>query len=324
MFNDRQRPRRNRSSHLIRDLAAEVTVDRHKLIMPHFVLEGKELRDPIVSMPGIDRVSLDNLLKDIEADHKLGIDKILIFGIPDKKDEQGSGAYERNGIIQKSLREIKKHMPGLLVITDICLCEYTSHGHCGIVEGGNVLNAPTLDLLARTALSHAESGADMVAPSDMMDGRVAAIRSALDEGGFDDMPIMSYSAKYASAFYGPFREAACSAPQFGDRKSYQMDFRNAIEAEREVLLDIQEGADIIMVKPALSYLDVIYRVRQIANLPLCAYNVSGEYSMVKTMGKLGYGDEERLTKEIITSIFRAGADMIISYHTRDIYRNDWF
>lgn len=319
-----QRPRRNRASHLIRDLVAETIVDRRKLIMPHFVLEGKSLREPIASMPGISRVSVENLLKDIEADHKTGIDKILLFGIPEKKDEEGSGAYDRNGIVQKALREIKKHFPGILVITDVCLCEYTSHGHCGMVDGGNILNDPTLEILSRVALSHAESGSDMVAPSDMMDGRIGAIRAALDGGGFDDLPILAYSAKYSSAFYGPFREAAGSAPQFGDRSSYQMDCRNSLEAEKEVLLDIAEGADIVMVKPALSYLDVIYRTRALVNVPVCAYNVSGEYSMVKAIAKLGYGDEARLTKEIITSIFRAGADMIISYHTRDIFRNNWF
>ncbi|MBN2160302.1 MAG: porphobilinogen synthase [Spirochaetes bacterium] len=319
-----QRPRRNRASHLIRELVAETVVDRRKLIMPHFVVEGTHQREQINSMPGISRVSVDNLLKDMESDHRSGIDKILLFGIPEKKDEMGSGAYDRNGVVQKALREIKKNLPGILVITDVCLCEYTSHGHCGMVEGGNILNDPTLELLARTALSHAESGSDMVAPSDMMDGRVRAIRQALDAGGFDDLPILSYSAKYASAFYGPFREAAGSAPQFGDRSSYQMDSRNTIEAEREILLDIQEGADIVMVKPALSYLDIIYRIRRIVNVPLCAYNVSGEYSMVKAMARLGYCDEERMTKEIITSIFRAGADMIISYHTRDIFRNGWF
>jgi porphobilinogen synthase len=324
MITNYQRPRRNRASHLIRDLVAETVVDRRKLIMPHFILEGNHLREPIVSMPGISRVSCDNLLKDIEADYKMGIDKILLFGIPDKKDEQASGAYDRNGVVQRTLREIKKHLPGILVITDVCLCEYMSHGHCGVVDNGEILNDPSLELLARTALSHAESGADMVAPSDMMDGRVRAIRMKLDAGGFDDLPILAYSAKYASAFYGPFREAAGSAPQFGDRSSYQMDCRNSIEAEKEVLLDIEEGADIVMVKPALSYLDVISRVRQIVRVPLCAYNVSGEYAMVKAMGKLGYGDEERLTKEVITSIFRAGADMLISYHTRDIFRNNWF
>lgn len=319
-----QRPRRNRSSHQVRDMVAETLVDRRKLIMPHFILEGERLREQIMSMPGISRVSADNLLRDLESDYKLGIDKILLFGIPETKDEEASGAYDRNGVVQRALREIKKHLPGILVITDVCLCEYMSHGHCGVVDNGEILNDPSLELLARTALSHAESGADMVAPSDMMDGRVRAIRDRLDAGGFDDLPILSYSAKYASAFYGPFREAAGSAPQFGDRSTYQMDCRNAIEAEKEVLLDIDEGADIVMVKPALSYLDIIYRIRNLVDVPLCAYNVSGEYAMVKTMAKLGYGDEERLVKEIMNSIFRAGADMVISYHTRDIYRNNWF
>ncbi|MBN1497045.1 MAG: porphobilinogen synthase [Spirochaetes bacterium] len=319
-----QRPRRNRSSHQVRDMVAETVVDRKKLIMPHFILEGERLREQIMSMPGISRVSSDNLLRDLESDYKLGIDKILLFGIPDTKDEEASGAYDRNGVVQLALREIKKHLPGILVITDVCLCEYMSHGHCGVVDNGEILNDPSLELLARTALSHAESGADMVAPSDMMDGRVRAIRDRLDAGGFDDLPILSYSAKYASAFYGPFREAAGSAPQFGDRSTYQMDCRNAIEAGKEVLLDIEEGADIVMVKPALSYLDVIYRIRNLVDVPLCAYNVSGEYAMVKAMAKLGYGDEERLVKEIMNSIFRAGADMVISYHTRDIYRNSWF
>ncbi len=323
MDHNPHRPRRNRASHQIRELVAETTPDRRKLIMPHFIQEGDDINEPIASMPGIYRMSVTNALREIESDYKLGIDKILLFGIPEKKDESGSPAYDRNGIVQKALREIKKHLPGVMVITDVCLCEYSSHGHCGLVDGGKILNDPTLELLARTALSHAESGSDMVAPSDMMDGRVAAIRSALDEGGFDDLPIMSYSAKYSSAFYGPFREAAGSAPQFGDRNSYQMDCRNAREAEREALTDIAEGADIIMVKPALSYLDIIFRIRMLVNTPLCAYNVSGEYAMVKAMALAGYGDEERLTREIITSISRAGADMIISYHTRDIFMNGW-
>ncbi len=317
------RPRRNRSSRLMRELAAETQVDKRTLIMPHFVQEGKNIREPILSMPGISRVSIENLLKDLEADYKLGIDKILLFGIPETKDETGTGAYTPDGIVQKTLREIKKELPGLLLITDVCLCEYTSHGHCGIVEDGAVMNDPTLDLIAKTALSHAAAGADMVAPSDMMDSRVRAIRRVLDDNGFSGLPLMAYSAKYASAFYGPFREAAGSAPKFGDRSSYQMDARNAREAEREVLLDVEEGADIVMVKPALSYLDIISRVRSIVNLPLCAYNVSGEYSMVKAMAAQGWGDEERLTREIITSIFRAGADMVISYHTRDIFKHGW-
>jgi porphobilinogen synthase len=291
--------------------------------MPHFVREGGGIREGIPSMPGIERVSIDNLVKDIAADRDLGIDKIILFGIPDAKDEVASEAYNPKGIVQKAVREIKKHFQDILVITDVCLCEYTSHGHCGIVKDGKVVNDPTLELLARTALSHAETGADMVAPSDMMDHRIGEIRRALDGAGYSDLAILAYSAKYASAFYGPFRDAAGSAPQFGDRAGYQMDCRNAIEAEREALLDVDEGADMVMVKPALSYLDVIRRVRDIVRLPLCAYNVSGEYSMVKAMARLGWGDEERLTREIITSIFRAGADMIISYHARDIFKHGW-
>lgn len=318
------RPRRLRKSQAVRDLIAETLIDSGKLIMPYFVCEGSKVRDPIESMPGIDRVSLDLFIRDIDEDFKLGIKSIILFGIPDKKDELGSGAYDDNGIIQRAVREIKKSFPDLFVITDVCLCEYTDHGHCGIVEDGKVLNDPTLELLAKTSLSHAAAGADMVAPSDMMDGRVAAIRDRLDVNGFTDTGILSYAAKYASAFYGPFRDAAGSAPQFGDRRSYQMDFRNANEAEHEVLLDIDEGADIVMVKPALSYLDIIYRVKQISDLPVCSYNVSGEYSMVKAAARLGFGDEQRLVTEIITSIFRAGSDMIMTYHTRDILKNGWF
>lgn len=317
------RPRRLRASAAIRDLAAESAVDKKRLIMPHFVTESGLDREPIASMPGIDRVSVENLLRDAEADLKLGIAYVLLFGIPAAKDEAASGAYAADGVVQRAVRELKKRMPALCVITDVCLCEYMSHGHCGIVKDGRVLNDPSLDLLARTALSHAEAGADIVAPSDMMDGRVAAIRDALDENGFIDTPVLSYAAKYASAFYGPFRDAAGSAPQFGDRRSYQMDCRNALEAEKEVLLDIDEGADIVMVKPALAYLDIIRRVRDIVNVPVCAYNVSGEYSMVKAAAKLGYADERMLVGEILTGIFRAGADMVISYHTRDIFRQGW-
>jgi len=291
--------------------------------MPHFVSETAAGREPIASMPGIDRVSIDELLRDVESDLKLGISYVLLFGIPAVKDDSASSAYDDNGIVQKAVRALKERMPEACVITDVCLCEYMAHGHCGIVKDGRVLNDPTLELLADTALSHAAAGTDMVAPSDMMDGRVAAIRDALDENGFLDMPILSYAAKYASAFYGPFRDAAGSAPRFGDRRSYQMDYRNALEAEKEVLLDIDEGADIVMVKPALSYLDIIRRVREIVNVPVCAYNVSGEYSMVKAAAKLGYADERMLATEILTSIFRAGADMVISYHTREVFREGW-
>jgi len=318
------RPRRIRGTQVIRDLVAEIRPDKNKLIMPHFVIEGDNIRDKIGSMPGIDRVSIENLIKDIEKDLRLGIKTILLFGIPLEKDEMAKSAYDKNGIVQKAIREIKKNFSEVCVITDVCLCEYMSHGHCGIVDNGNILNDPTLKLIAKTALSHSVAGADIVAPSDMMDGRVAAIRGTLDKNGFESVPILSYAAKYSSAFYGPFRDAAGSSPQFGDRRSYQMDFRNAIEAEKEVLLDIDEGADIIMIKPALSYLDIIRRVRDIVDVPVCAYNVSGEYSMVKGASELGYGDEGLLVTEILTSIFRAGADMIISYHTRDIFNKGWF
>ncbi len=317
------RPRRLRGSAAMRDLVAETRADKHRLIMPHFVMEGGATREEIPSMPGIDRVSVDNLLRDVEADLKLGIRYILIFGIPAQKDEKASGAFDEHGIVQNAVREIKRALPEVYVITDVCLCEYTSHGHCGMVEGGHILNDPSLDIIAKTALSHAAAGADMVAPSDMMDGRVEAIRDTLDDSGFTEVPILSYAAKYASAFYGPFRDAAGSAPQFGDRRSYQMDCRNAREAEKEVLLDIDEGADIVMVKPALAYLDIIRRVKDIVNIPVCAYNVSGEYSMVKAAAKLGYCDEERLVAEILTGIFRAGADMVISYHAREIFKHGW-
>ncbi len=317
------RPRRLRTNPAVRDLVAETSIDKKRLIMPHFVTEVGPDRAPIASMPGIDRVSIENLLRDAEADLKLGIAYVLLFGIPAAKDEAASGAYAVEGVVQRAVRALKSRMPGLCVITDVCLCEYMSHGHCGIVKDGRVLNDPTLELLARTAVSHAEAGADIVAPSDMMDGRVAAIRDALDENGLIETPILSYAAKYASAFYGPFRDAAGSAPQFGDRRSYQMDCRNALEAEKEVLLDIDEGADIVMVKPALAYLDIIRRVREIVNVPVCAYNVSGEYSMVKAAAKLGYADERMLVTEILTGIFRAGADMVISYHARDIFRQGW-
>ncbi len=317
------RPRRLRTTQTVRDLVSETAIMPSRLIMPHFVREGSAVREAIETMPGIERVCLDNLLRDVEADLALGIRSLLLFGIPDEKDETGSGAWNGNGIVQRAVTAIKKRFPEICVITDVCLCEYTSHGHCGVVHAGTVLNDPTLELLAKTALSHAVAGADMVAPSDMMDGRVNAIRDALDDGGCSDTAIMAYAAKYASAFYGPFRDAAGSTPQYGDRKSYQMDCRNAREAEREVMLDLDEGADIVMVKPALSYLDVIYRVKAISPVPVCAYNVSGEYAMVKAAARLGMGDEQRLCLEILTSIFRAGADMVISYHTRELLKNKW-
>jgi porphobilinogen synthase len=318
------RPRRLRENEIIRNLCAETLLDYNKLIMPYFVIEGTHIKEPIESMPGVSRLSIENLLKQLEADIALGVKSIILFGIPLKKDEKASGAYDDNGIIQKACREIKKHFGNVYIITDVCLCEYTNHGHCGMVVGNRIDNDSTLELLAKTAVSHAKAGADMVAPSDMMDGRIEAIRMALDDEGFTHIPILSYAAKYASAFYGPFRDAAGSAPQFGDRRSYQMDFRNAHEALKEVYLDIEEGADIVMVKPALAYLDIIHRVKQAVDVPVCAYNVSGEYSMVKAASTLGFGDEARLVREIMTAIFRAGADMVISYHTVDILKNKWF
>ena len=318
------RPRRLRASAAIRDMVAETRPDYNKLIMPCFVVEAENTREAIPSMPGIDRVSPDLLVQDVKADMELGVRSVLLFGIPAQKDDTATAAFDEHGIVQEAVRLLKKNFPELMVITDVCLCEYMSHGHCGIVQEGKVLNDPSLELLAKTAVSHAHAGADVVAPSDMMDGRVGTIREALDQQGYGDVPIMAYSAKYASAFYGPFRDAAGSAPQFGDRRSYQMDPRNAIEAEREVQLDLEEGADIVMVKPALSYMDVIHRVKSMVDVPVCAYNVSGEYSMVKASAKMGYGDEHALVTEILTSIFRAGADMIISYHTRDILKNRWW
>jgi len=317
------RPRRLRTKQAVRNLVAETVIAPARLIMPHFVCEGITGRQAIETMPGIERVGLESLLQDVEADCELGIQSLLLFGIPAVKDETGSGAWDESGIVQRAVAAVKKNFPAMCVITDVCLCEYTSHGHCGVVQDGSVLNDPTLELLARTARSHAAAGADMVAPSDMMYGRVGAIREALDDAGFVDTAIMAYSAKYCSAFYGPFRDAAGSAPQFGDRQSYQMDCRNGREAEREVLLDLDEGADIVMVKPALSYLDIIYRARQISPVPVCAYNVSGEYAMVKAAARLGLGDERRLILEVLTSIFRAGADMVITYHGRELLKNKW-
>lgn len=291
-------------------------------IEPLFVVEGKRVKKEISSLHGQFHFSVDELMKEAEASAKLGIKAIILFGIPDKKDEKGSGAYAKNGIVQKAVRALKKEFPDMLVMTDVCLCEYTSHGHCGIVRGksGNVDNDPTLALLAKTALTHAEAGADIVAPSDMMDGRVGALRSILDKNKFTHIPILSYAAKYASAFYGPFRDAAGSAPQFGDRKSYQMDPANAREALKETALDIEEGADIVMVKPALSYLDIIAKVKESFLLPVAAYNVSGEYAMVKSAAKAGLVDEKTITLEILTSIKRAGADMILTYHAKEAAR----
>jgi porphobilinogen synthase len=294
-------------------LVCETEISIKHFIYPLFISEEISKPQEISAMPGINQWDIQSLGKEAKRIHQLGIPAVLLFGIPKKKDDVGSEAYATHGIIQEAIRVIKAKAPELLVITDVCLCEYTSHGHCGVIKDGYVQNDESLELLSQMALSHAEAGANMVAPSDMMDGRVGAIRKTLDKKGFSNTPIMAYSAKYASGFYGPFREAAKSAPQFGDRKAYQMDPANVREALREIELDIQEGADIIMVKPALAYLDVIQRVRQEYNLPLAAYNVSGEYSMVKAAAQRGWIDEKRITMEILTSIRRAGADMIISY-----------
>jgi len=312
-----QRPRRLRSSEVIRRMVRETALSVDDLIYPVFVTHGEGIARPVEAMPGIYNYSIDRLLEELAEVDRLKIPGVLLFGIPAVKDEVGSEAYASDGIIQKAVRAIKKAYPCLLVVTDICLCEYTSHGHCGIVKNGCVLNDPTLDLLARTALSHAAAGADMVAPSDMMDGRVGVIRTALDAKRYENVLIMAYSAKYASAFYGPFREAAGSAPQFGDRKAYQMDPANAGEALREVRLDIEEGADIVMVKPALAYLDVIRLVKDEFDLPVAAYNVSGEYSMVKAAAQKGWVDERKIVIELLTGIKRAGADIILTYHAKD-------
>ncbi len=314
------RLRRLRRSEALRALIRETKVEVGDLIYPLFVVEGNKMRQEISSMPGLYRLSTDLLPKEVEEIAKFGIPAIILFGIPQKKDEVASSAYHPRGVIQQAIRAIKKTTPDLLVITDVCLCEYTSHGHCGLVVDGYVDNDKTLELLAKTALSHAEAGADMVAPSDMMDGRVKAIRQALDENRFQSIPIMAYAAKYASAFYGPFREAAESAPQFGDRRSYQMDSPNWREALREVEQDIAEGADIVMVKPALPYLDVIRKVRDTYNHPLAAYSVSGEYAMVKAAAQQGWLDERGIVLEMLTAIKRAGADIIITYYAKEAAR----
>ena len=317
MYFPQYRPRRLRASETIRRMVRETTLSPDNFIYPLFVTHGKGVRKEIGSMPGNYQQSIENLVKDCEEVHGLGIPAVILFGIPEHKDELGTEAYSDEGIVQHAIKAIKNKLPDLMVITDVCMCEYTSHGHCGIIKNGTVQNDATLELLAREALSHAKAGADMVAPSDMMDGRVGAIREALDDAGFEDTPIMAYAAKYASGFYGPFREAAESTPQFGDRRSYQMDPSNGREALREVELDIEEGADIVMVKPALSYLDIISQVKQEFNMPVAAYNVSGEYSMVKAAAKLGWIDGERVMMEILTSIKRAGADMILTYHAKE-------
>jgi porphobilinogen synthase len=311
------RLRRLRKTAALREMFRETSLAKKDFIYPLFVVEGNNVKKEISSMPNNYQMSVDNILRECGELQNLGIGSILLFGIPATKDEVGSGAYDANGIIQKALRAIKKDFPEMLVITDVCLCEYTSHGHCGVIENEYVQNDKTLELLAKEALSHAENGADIIAPSDMMDGRVAAIRNILDENGFTETPVMAYSAKFSSAFYGPFREAAESAPQFGDRKSYQMDFGNSDEAMREIALDIQEGADIVMVKPALSYLDLIRRAKDNFNVPIAAYNVSGEYSMIKAAAEKGWLDGEKVMLEVLTSIKRAGADVIITYFAKE-------
>ncbi len=314
------RPRRLREKRLLRRMVRETTLSVDDFVYPLFVTHGRGVREPISAMPGQFRVSIDELLKEAKDAAGMGIPAILLFGLPAEKDARASEAYADDGIIQQAVRAVKDRVPDLLVITDVCLCEYTSHGHCGIVEDGTVRNDPTLELLARTAVSHAEAGADVVAPSDMMDGRVGAIREALDEASYIDTPIMAYSAKYASVFYGPFREAAGSAPQFGDRRGYQMDPANGIEAMREIALDVDEGADIVMVKPALPYLDIISRAKADFGVPLAAYSVSGEYAMIKAAGQLGWLDEKRAMMEALTSIRRAGADIVITYFAKDAAR----
>lgn len=311
------RLRRLRRTEAIRALVRETRVDVGDLIYPLFIAEGVGLKQPIESMPGIFRFSTDRILNEVEEIAKLEIPGVILFGIPQHKDEEGSSAYRSDGVIQQAIRAIKKSAPELIVLTDVCLCEYTSHGHCGMISKGNVENDRTLEFLGRMALSHAEAGADIIAPSDMMDGRVKAIRETLDGGGFSNIPILSYAAKYASAFYGPFREAADSVPQFGDRRSYQMDPPNWREALREVNQDIAEGADMVMVKPALAYLDVIRKIRDSIDYPLAAYNVSGEYAMVKAAAQRGWIDEKRIVLETLTAIKRAGADIIITYHAKE-------
>ena len=311
------RPRRLRQSPALRRLVAETRLSADQLVLPLFVRAGRKLRRPIAAMPGVCQLSPDELLREATAARAAGVPAVLLFGIPEHKDAKASEAFAADGIVQRAVRLLKKELPDLLVITDVCLCEYMSHGHCGLVEtgprGARILNDPTLKILARAAVSHAEAGADIVAPSDMMDGRVGAIRAGLDRAGFADTPILAYAAKFASAFYGPFREAAESAPQFGDRRSYQMDGANAREALREVALDIREGADMVIVKPALAYLDVLYRVKTEFGLPTAAYSVSGEFSMIKAAAANGWIDERAVTLESLLALRRAGADILITY-----------
>lgn len=313
-----QRPRRLRGSENLRKMVRETRMDKSSLIYPLFVKEGTGIEEEIPSMEGQFRYSVDRLPFELERLQNAGVNSIMLFGIPDHKDEVGSGAYDPNGIVQKALKEAKKQFPDMYYITDVCMCEYTSHGHCGVLCGHDVNNDATLELLAKTAVSHVEAGADMVAPSDMMDGRVRAIREALDANGHYGAPIMSYAVKYASAFYGPFRDAAGSAPSFGDRKSYQMDFHNRREGMKEALTDVEEGADIIMVKPAMSYLDMVSEVSKAVNVPVATYSVSGEYAMVKAAAKMGWIDEERIMCEMAVSAYRAGAQIYLTYYAKEL------
>lgn len=313
-----QRPRRLRGSENLRKMVRETRMDKSSLIYPLFVKEGTGIEEEIPSMEGQFRYSVDRLPFELERLQNAGVNSIMLFGIPDHKDEVGSGAYDPNGIVQKALREAKKQFPDMYYITDVCMCEYTSHGHCGVLCGHDVNNDATLELLAKTAVSHVEAGADMVAPSDMMDGRVRSIREALDANGHYGAPIMSYAVKYASAFYGPFRDAAGSAPSFGDRKSYQMDFHNRREGMKEALTDVEEGADIIMVKPAMSYLDMVSEVSKAVNVPVATYSVSGEYAMVKAAAKMGWIDEERIMCEMAVSAYRAGAQIYLTYYAKEL------
>ena len=313
-----QRPRRLRGSENLRKMVRETRMDKSSLIYPLFVKEGTGIEEEIPSMEGQFRYSVDRLPFELERLQNAGVNSIMLFGIPDHKDEVGSGAYDPNGIVQKALREAKKQFPDMYYITDVCMCEYTSHGHCGVLCGHDVNNDATLELLAKTAVSHVEAGADMVAPSDMMDGRVRAIREALDANGHYGAPIMSYAVKYASAFYGPFRDAAGSAPSFGDRKSYQMDFHNRREGMKEALTDVEEGADIIMVKPAMSYLDMVSEVSKAVNVQVATYSVSGEYAMVKAAAKMGWIDEERIMCEMAVSAYRAGAQIYLTYYAKEL------
>ena len=313
-----QRPRRLRGSETLRKMVRETRIDKSSLIYPLFVKEGTGIEEEIPSMEGQFRYSVDRLPYELERLTKAGVSSVMLFGIPDHKDEVGSGAYASDGIVQRALEEAKKQFPELYYITDVCMCEYTSHGHCGVLCGHEVENDATLELLAKTALSHVQAGADMVAPSDMMDGRVRAIRETLDAKGYKETPIMSYAVKYASAFYGPFRDAAGSAPAFGDRKSYQMDFHNRREGMKEALTDIEEGADIIMVKPALSYLDIVSEVSKATNVPVAAYSVSGEYAMVKAAAKMGWIDEERIICEMAVGTYRAGAQIYLTYFAKEL------